>query len=135
MSNVKLLDSNTNMVAVGTSQYFKSIFSRFIFSQSSMSTDNVFSDITNYLLEIKGIMIKNKNNIFALFNDVKSNRILLGAVDISSYSITLKRTLPPILHTSITKNIFINENLYYVAAKMNNILNTLYRDPSTFSFS
>lgn len=55
-----------------------------------MTTVNVFSDITNYLLTFKGIMIKTKNTLYALFDDNYSNRILLGRVDLSSSSFTLK---------------------------------------------
>lgn len=134
MSNVKILDSNTNMVAVATCHYRNITFSRFIFTKTSMNTINLFSDITNYQLAIKGIMIKNKNNLYALFNDQYSNRILLGAVDISSSSFILKRTLPQINFSSITRNIFINENLYYIAAKMSRELNTLFTDPPKFNF-
>ncbi len=47
-----------------------------------MSTVNVFSDITNYQLTFKGIMIKTKNTLFALFDDNYSDRIMLGAVNI-----------------------------------------------------
>jgi hypothetical protein len=100
-----------------------------------MSTVNVFSDITNYQLTFKGIMIKTKNTLYALFDDNYSNRILLGAVDLSSSSFTLKQTLPAIYYDLITRNIFINENLYYVAAKMNNCFNTSYTDPPRFNFS
>lgn len=47
-----------------------------------MSTDNILSDISIFQLTIKGIMIKTKNSLYALFNDNYSDRILLGAVDL-----------------------------------------------------
>jgi hypothetical protein len=41
--------------------------------------------------------------------------MVLGEVDISTYSMILRQTLPKISNAAITKNIFINENLYFVA--------------------
>jgi hypothetical protein len=47
------------MVAVGTSRYSNIIFSRFLYTQTSIITDNIFADITDLELTFKGIMIKN----------------------------------------------------------------------------
>ena len=59
-------------------------------------------------------MIKNKNSLYALFVNKFNCIVILGEVDLLTYSFVLKQTLPAINYPTITKSIFINENLYYV---------------------
>jgi hypothetical protein len=58
-------------------------------------------------------MIKNKNSLYALLVNA-DNRVILGEVDLQTYSFVLKQTLGAIYNYAITRSIFINENLYYV---------------------
>lgn len=86
------------MVVTATNWGSLSIFSRFLYSQASLKTDNIFANVPNSELHIKGIMIKNKNSLYALFVNKYNNRVILGEVDLSTYSFILKQTLPAIYH-------------------------------------
>ena len=49
ISNIKSLDSNSDMVAVGSTQGYFSVFSRFVYSSNgSLKADNIYSDTPNY---------------------------------------------------------------------------------------
>ena len=87
----------------------------------------------NSELHIKGIMIKNKNSLYALFVNGFNSIVILGEVDLLTYSFVLKQTLPAINYPTITKSIFINENLYYVGIK-DSFYNTFFTTPSIFTF-
>jgi hypothetical protein len=89
------------MIAIATGKFSISIISRFIFSQNSLTTENLYKDLLNYNLHPKGIFIKNKNSLYALYVNDYSNRIILGEVNIMNYSFLLKQTLPAMYSSSV----------------------------------
>ena len=121
------------MVVTATNWGSLSIFSRFLYSQASLKTDNIFANVPNSVLHIKGIMIKNKNSLYALFVNIFNSIVILGEVDLQTYSFVLKQTLGAIYNYAITRSIFINENLYYVGIE-DYYYNTFFTTPDRFTF-
>ena len=70
------------MIAIATGKFTFSIFSRFIFSQNSLTTDNLYKDHFYYNLHPRGIFIKNKNSLYTLYVNGYNNRVILGEVNI-----------------------------------------------------
>jgi hypothetical protein len=57
------------MASVISTQNYKSVYTRFIYSGSSFQTNTYNASTSNYLLTIKGFMIKDENNLVALFSE------------------------------------------------------------------
>ncbi len=75
------------MVAVITNLWANQIFSRFIYSSTNVKSNNL-NIMTNYVLNIKGLFIKNQNILYALFAEENTslNRIILGVIDMQKYT-------------------------------------------------
>ena len=84
ISNTKILDSSSYLTAVGSSQLYFSVFSRFLYLNESLSVDNFYSNTPNNQLNIKGIMIHSKDSIYSLYNEHLTNIMILGEVDYST---------------------------------------------------
>jgi hypothetical protein len=76
------------MVAIGNTNGYNNIFSRFIYSMNSTFSNKMNATNTNYNLNIVAINIKNNDTLLALFLD--GSRIILGQVDMAKYSFSFK---------------------------------------------
>jgi hypothetical protein len=83
ISNVKKLNSTHDMVALGNTNNFNYIFSRFIYANTSTFSNNMNASNSYLNLQITAMYIKNNNTLFALFFD-SIERIILGEIDIAN---------------------------------------------------
>lgn len=85
ISNVKVINSTHDMIAISSYDSSFNSFSRFIYSSNWVIADHLNTFTDRFKLEVKGIFIKDVNNLIGLFSDVNSNRIIIGSIDMSIF--------------------------------------------------
>ncbi len=60
-------------------------FSSFIYSNSKVYAKNYNTITDRYNLDVKGIFIKDVNNLIGLFSDVYTEKVIIGTIDVLKF--------------------------------------------------
>lgn len=103
------------MIAFATKSGTNYIFSRQLYLNTliAYSSKQLNASSQFYNMNIRGIISKNIDTIFASFSDISTGRSILGTIDFQNSTMYLKNTLPPMLESQMTRTIFISESYYF----------------------